>query len=67
MSMNHVDLQRGTGMDSDNSLETSLAALRLTATAVLDRHAVERHECVVCGTLWPCEQALLAERNLAVL
>ncbi|MCF4119575.1 hypothetical protein L1785_01105 [Antribacter sp. KLBMP9083] len=54
-------------MDSDNSLETSLAALRLTATAVLDRHAVDRHECVVCGTLWPCEQALLAERNLAVL
>ena len=58
-------------MDSDNSaersLETALEALRLTATTVLDRHASERHECVVCGTLWPCEQALLAERNLAVL
>lgn len=67
MWINQSINQRGTVMDSDSSLETSLAALRLTATAVLDRHAAEEHECVVCGTMWPCEQALLAERNLAVL
>lgn len=54
-------------MDSENSFESTSAALRLTAAAVLDRHTREHHECVVCGTLWPCDQALLAEHNLAVL
>lgn len=54
-------------MNWNTSVEFSMDALRSTATAVLDRHAHDGAECVVCGTLWPCEQALLAERNLAVL
>jgi hypothetical protein len=44
-----------------------LERLCRTAAVVLHEHVEADGLCVVCGSVWPCELAQLAERNLAVL
>src|SRR5262245_53556537 len=44
-----------------------LVRLSATASEVLDTHLSEGGCCVVCRSVWPCEQAQLAEHNLAAL
>jgi hypothetical protein len=42
-----------------------LRALSSLALAVLNEHTNQAGRCTVCGSAWPCEQASLAEHNLA--
>jgi hypothetical protein len=44
-----------------------LAILMHTATREINKHTNDRGRCMGCGLVWPCERALLAEHNLAVL
>ena len=44
-----------------------LGALSSLAVAVLNEHTNQAGLCAVCGSAWPCEQASLAEHNLAAL
>jgi len=44
-----------------------LVRLSATAIEVLDKHVGADGRCLACGTPWPCEQAQLAEHNLAVI
>jgi hypothetical protein len=37
------------------------------ATTVLREHIDDGGLCAMCGSAWPCERAVLAEHNLAVL
>jgi hypothetical protein len=36
-----------------------------TATRIIDEHVSEHGLCVICGSAWPCERAVVAEHNLA--
>lgn len=40
--------------------------LLVLATSVMNEHVNEQGLCVICGSAWPCERAVLAEHNLAV-
>jgi hypothetical protein len=42
-----------------------LEALISLATRALNEHTNETGRCVVCGCVWPCEHAVLAEHNVA--
>lgn len=44
-----------------------LGALASLAVRVLNEHINQAGRCAVCGSAWPCEQASLAEHNLAAL
>jgi hypothetical protein len=44
-----------------------LVRLSATAIEVLDKHVGKDGRCIACGTPWACEQAQLAEHNLAVI
>jgi hypothetical protein len=44
-----------------------LKQLSATAAGVLRAHVADQGRCTGCGSAWPCERALLAERNLAAL
>ncbi len=41
-----------------------LQLLKLAAR-VINEHVNDRGLCAVCGSAWPCEQAVVAEHNLA--
>jgi hypothetical protein len=43
---------------------SSLDLLRQTARQEIDRHVKCEGRCVICGTPFPCERALLAEMAL---
>jgi hypothetical protein len=44
-----------------------LTQLLKLATTVIGEHVNDHGLCAVCGSAWPCERAVLAEHNLAVL
>jgi hypothetical protein len=44
-----------------------LTQLLELATSVINEHVNDQGLCAVCGSAWPCERAVLAEHNLAVL
>jgi hypothetical protein len=44
-----------------------LTQLLELATSVMNEHLSDQGLCAVCGSAWPCERAVLAEHNLAVL
>jgi hypothetical protein len=44
-----------------------LHELSLLATTVLGEHTNNAGLCAVCGSAWPCERAVTATHNLAVL
>jgi len=44
-----------------------LEALRALASRVINQHVDDRGLCAVCGSAFPCERAVLAEHNLALL
>lgn len=48
-------------------LPVELDALIGLAALVLDTHTNDAHLCAVCGCVWPCQWAVLAEHNLAAL
>jgi len=43
----------------------ALAPMRATAVRVLTQHVSGEGRCLVCGSAWPCDRAVLAEHNLA--
>jgi hypothetical protein len=49
------------------SAPAELEALSSLAVTVLNEHTNDADLCAVCGSAWPCEQAVLAEHNLAAL
>lgn len=51
----------GAGVTAVLGLVRSLAARAITA------HVDNVGSCVACGSPWPCQQARLAEHNLAML
>jgi len=44
-----------------------LGLMRALAISVLSEHTDEAGLCAVCRSVWPCEHAVLAEHNLAVI
>lgn len=43
-----------------------LAPMRVTAVRALRQHiSGGQGQCVVCGSVWPCQRAIQAEHNLA--
>lgn len=43
-----------------------LANLCVVAVREINEHTASDGCCVVCGVIWPCERAVLAEHNLAL-
>ena len=52
---------------STGDLMPELAALLATATHEINQHTNDHGRCAGCGSVFPCDRALLAEHNLAVL
>lgn len=48
-------------------IEVEIAQLVQLATAVLNEHINDQGLCVVCRSAFPCESAVLAEHNTALL
>jgi hypothetical protein len=48
-------------------LPVGLEALSSLAVRVLNEHTNQAGYCTACRSAWPCEQASLAEHNLAAL
>ena len=46
---------------------SEFAHLCAVATREINEHVSDDGLCVICGSVWPCERAVLAEHNLAVL
>jgi len=49
------------------SRPAELEQLSRLATLVLNEHVNDRGLCAVCGSSFPCESAVLAEHNVALL
>jgi hypothetical protein len=52
---------------SGDDLPVVLEVLSSLAVRVLNEHTNQAGRCAVCRSAWPCEQASLAEHNLAAL
>jgi hypothetical protein len=50
-----------------DALATDIEHLAHLASMVLNAHVNERGLCAVCGCAFPCESAVLAEHNTALL
>jgi hypothetical protein len=49
------------------SVQAELEHLGRLATVVLDEHTNHAGLCAICSTTFPCDSAVLAEHNLALL
>lgn len=49
------------------SVQAEIENLAHLAMVVLNEHASEAGLCAVCGTAFPCDSAILADHNLALL
>ncbi len=59
---------RETGLHPVDSLNAELAHLTQLATVVLNEHVNDDGLCAVCtGVAFPCDSAVLAEHNAALL
>ena len=56
-----------TGVFPVDSLTVELEALARLATVVLNEHTNGLGLCAVCGCAFPCDSAVLAEHNVALL
>jgi hypothetical protein len=56
-----------TKLYSDASVTSDLERLAQLAVAILNRHVNDNGLCGVCGCDFPCESAVLAEHNAALL
>jgi len=52
---------------TEAELSDQIETLTRLATVVLNEHTNLSALCTVCGCAFPCERAVLAEHNLAVL
>ncbi len=50
-----------------DSVQTELEHPAQLATVVLNEHINDDGLCAVCGCAFPCESAVLAEHNMALL
>ncbi len=48
-------------------LTPEIEQLIALAARVINEHVNDRDLCAICGSAWPCEQAVFAEHNLATL
>ncbi len=59
---------QGTALSrSGGDLPVGLEALSSLAVRVLNEHTNQAGRCTACRSAWPCEQASLAEHNVAAL
>ena len=56
-----------TGLYPVESIQAELEHLAQLATVVLNEHMNQAGLCAVCGTAFPCDSAVLAEHNIALL
>ena len=56
-----------TDLHAVDSLTAELRRLAQLATTVLNEHVNHEGLCAVCGCAFPCEAAVLAEHNTALL
>jgi len=56
-----------TSSGADEEFSTELERLAHIACVVLNEHINNAGQCVMCSCPFPCERAVLAEHNLAVL
>ena len=49
------------------TFDATLEALLALAAQVITEHTSDEGSCTVCGVAFPCERAVLAEHNLALL
>ncbi len=56
-----------TKLYSVDTLNAELEHLAQLASVVLNEHVSEDGLCAVCGCAFPCELAVLAEHNVALL
>jgi len=55
------------GLYPIESVQAELEYLAQLATVVLNEHTNRAGLCATCGTTFPCDSAVLAEHNLALL
>jgi len=55
------------GCAVDDPAATTIEHLARLASVVLNAHVNRDGPCAVCGSAFPCESAVLAERNAALL
>ena len=60
-------LTREAGPASADNVNADLERLAQLAVRVLGEHVNDRDLCAVCGVAFPCESAVLAEHNTALL
>jgi hypothetical protein len=66
----HHRLSAGTASSeylSPDGMAADLEHLAQVAATVLDSHVNELGRCAACGHTFPCELAMLAEHNMALL
>jgi hypothetical protein len=57
---------RTTVLPTNGCYSPDLASLCAAAVQEITEHLNYRGLCVICGSAWPCERAVLAEHNLAL-
>jgi hypothetical protein len=62
-----VILVKDAGPAPVDSVNADLERLAQLAVRVLGEHVNDRDLCAVCGCAFPCESAVLAEHNTALL
>ena len=55
------------GLFPVDSMQAEIQHLAQLATIVLNEHTNDHGLCAVCGCAFPCESAVLAEHNVALL
>lgn len=55
------------GLYPVDSLAAEIEHLAQLASAVLNEHVNDHGLCAVCGCAFPCDSAVLAEHNVALL
>lgn len=55
------------GLFPMDSMQAEMEHLAQLATMILNAHVNDAGLCVVCGCAFPCESAVLAEHNVALL
>jgi hypothetical protein len=55
------------GLFPVDSVQAEIEHLAQLATVVLNEHTHDRGLCAVCGCTFPCDSAVLAEHNVALL
>jgi hypothetical protein len=62
-----MSLAAAAGLQATDSLVAEIEHLAQIASVVLNVHINQEGLCAVCGCAFPCESAVLAEHNVALL